>query len=185
MIVTKVIIFWSENNDKKQEVLHYEILLNCINIYVDSFLKFCNKLSTTRARYKVLIKKGGVILKKIFGVANPDVPLSPAIQAGDFVFISGQVPTDPKTGKIVGKNIEEQTTAVIRKIEDLVKVSGGTLNDIVKTTVFLQDINLFSKMNEAYQKFFFQDQPARSCFRAELAIDALIEIEAVAYIPGK
>ena len=123
-------------------------------------------------------------MKKIIGVANPDVPLSPAIRAGDFVFISGQVPTDPK-GEIVGKDIEEQTTAVIRKIEELAKASGGTLNDIIKTTVFLQDINLFSKMNEVYRKFFSQDQPARSCFRAELAIDALIEIEAVAYIPVK
>lgn len=124
-------------------------------------------------------------MKKIIGVANPAVPLSPAVRAGDFVFISGQVPTDSKTGEIVGKDIEEQTTAVIRKIEELVKASGGTLNDIIKTTVFLQDIKLFSKMNEAYRKLFFQDQPARSCFRAELAIDALIEIEAVAYIPVK
>ncbi|MGE5605788.1 MAG: RidA family protein [Bacteroidota bacterium] len=123
-------------------------------------------------------------MKKIIGMANPDVPLSPAVRAGDFVFVSGQVPTDPK-GAIVGNNIQDQTIAVIRKIEELVKASGGTLDDVVKTTVFLTDISLFSKMNEAYRKYFSKNQPARSCVKVELACDALIEIEAVAYIPAK
>ena len=122
-------------------------------------------------------------MKEVIGDTNPRVPLSPAVRGGDYVYISGQVPKDPTTGAVKGSSIEEQTAIVLRKIDDLVRRSGGTLKDIVKTTVFLTDISLFSRMNAEYAKFFAQEPPARSCIHAGLAIDALIEIEAIAHIP--
>jgi 2-iminobutanoate/2-iminopropanoate deaminase len=106
------------------------------------------------------------------------VPLTPAVQCGPFLFLSGQVPT-LADGKIpVG--VEAQTELVLRKLEELAKEAGFGLQDIVKTTVFLKDLGNFSAMNNAYAKFFPTDPPARSCVKAEVALPVEVEIEAIA-----
>ena len=111
------------------------------------------------------------------------VPLSPEVRAGDYTFISGQVPVD-ENNQLVKGGIEIQTETVLKKIETLLKQAGSSLEDVVKTTVFLTDINDFSAMNKVYQKFFLKNPPARSCFEVKLAIDTSIEVEAIAYYPS-
>jgi len=110
------------------------------------------------------------------------VPLSPAVRAGGYIFISGQVPVD-ENNQLVKGGIEVQAEIVFKKIEALLKQAGSSIEDVVKTTVFLTDINDFGAMNKVYQKFFLKNPPARSCFEVKLAIDATIEVEAIAYYP--
>ena len=110
------------------------------------------------------------------------LPLSLAVRAGDFIFVSGQVPVD-ENNQLVKGGIGIQTEIVFKKIETLLKQAGSSLEDVVTTTVFLTDINDFSAMNKVYQKFFLKNPPARSCFEVKLAIDASIEVEAIAYYP--
>jgi reactive intermediate/imine deaminase len=110
------------------------------------------------------------------------VPLSPAVRAGDFVFVSGQVPVGGD-GKIVAGGIVAETEQVIRNIEAALGLAGCTLSDVVKTTVWLRDRDDFKAFNEAYGRAFPQDPPARSTCEARLMIDIAVEIEAVAYKP--
>lgn len=108
-------------------------------------------------------------------------PYSQAIQAGGFIFLSGQLPLDPKTGTIAGEDIEAQTRQVITNIKAVLAAAGLSLTDVVKTTVFLKDIQHFAKMNGVYKEFFTQDAPARSSFQvANLPMNALVEIESIA-----
>ncbi len=108
-------------------------------------------------------------------------PYSQAIRAGNFLFLSGQLPLDPKTGAIVGEDIEAQTHQVISNIKAVLATAGLSLSDVVKTTVFLKDIQHFGKMNGVYKEFFTQDPPARSTVQvANLPMNALVEIESVA-----
>lgn len=110
-------------------------------------------------------------------------PLSQAIQAGELLFISGQVPVDPDTGDVTGETVGEQTDKTFENIEAILEAAGGSLDDIVKTTVFLTDIDDFPGMNEAYQATFSEPYPARSAFEvADLASDITVEIEAIAVI---
>lgn len=113
------------------------------------------------------------------------VPLSPAVRAGDFIFVSGQVPVDPHTGKILGNTITEQTEAVLKRIDSILQAAGSSLNEVVKTTVFMTDIRHFEEMNKVYRKYFPELLPARSCVEIKLAVDVALEIEAVAYSPLK
>lgn len=114
-----------------------------------------------------------------------NIPLSLAIRAGDYIFVSGQVPVDPVTGQIIGSTIEEQTEAVIKRLEKILAAAGSGLGEVVKTTVFLTNIKNFDRMNKIYQSFFPKMFPARSCVEIKLAIDVELEIEAVAYSPKK
>ena len=108
-------------------------------------------------------------------------PYSQAIVANGFVYTAGQVGTDPKTGALVEGGIVEQTTQALKNIESVLKASGTELDDVVKTTVFLTDINDFAKMNEVYATRFRQPFPARSTVQvARLPRDAKVEIETVA-----
>ncbi len=108
-------------------------------------------------------------------------PYSQAIRAGNFLFLSGQLPLDPKTGAIVGEDIEAQTHQVISNIKAVLATAGLSLYDVVKTTVFLKDIQHFGEMNGVYKEFFTQDPPARSTVQvANLPMNALVEIESVA-----
>lgn len=108
-------------------------------------------------------------------------PYSQAIIAGDFVFTSGQIPTDPATGEFVAGGIAEQTTQVLRNLSEVLKAAGCELADVVKTTVFLADMGEFAAMNEAYALFFKSDPPARSTVQAaRLPRDARVEIDAIA-----
>ncbi|MDT7604633.1 MAG: 2-iminobutanoate/2-iminopropanoate deaminase [Acidobacteriota bacterium] len=108
-------------------------------------------------------------------------PYSQAIIAGELVFTSGQIPTDPKTGEFVAGGISEQTEQVLRNLSEVLKASGCGLADVVKTTVFLADMNDFAAMNEAYGRFFAENPPARSTVEAaRLPRDARVEIDAIA-----
>ena len=110
------------------------------------------------------------------------VPLSPAVRAGDYIFISGQVPVD-ENNQLVKGGIEIQTEIVLNKIKTLLEQANSSLEDVIKTTVFLTNIDDFGAMNKVYQKIFLKNPPARSCFEGKLAIDATIEVEAIAYSP--
>ena len=109
-------------------------------------------------------------------------PYSQAIIANGFVYTAGQVGTDPKTGALV-EGIVEQTAQALKNIEAVLKASGSGMDEVVKTTVFLSDINDFAKMNEVYATRFRQPYPARSTVQvARLPRDAKVEIETVAVI---
>jgi 2-iminobutanoate/2-iminopropanoate deaminase len=120
-------------------------------------------------------------------VESPDAPkaigpYSQAIIANGFIFTAGQVGSDPKTGLVEG-GIEAQTEQVLKNIEAVLKAAGSSLDDVVKTTVFLADLNDFAKMNEVYAKRFKTPFPARSTVQvARIPRDAKIEIEAVAVV---
>ena len=100
------------------------------------------------------------------------------------LYVSGQVPIDPATSKVVEGGFEEQTRQCIRKIlASLLKQGGSGLDKVIKTTVFLSDLNNFSEMNRVYGSYFTGVMPARSCVQAaRLPLDVMIEIEAIAHI---
>jgi 2-iminobutanoate/2-iminopropanoate deaminase len=113
-------------------------------------------------------------------------PYSQGIKAGPFIYLSGQIPLDPKTGQIVGSTIEEQTERVIQNIMAVLDVAGSGLYQVVKATVFLKDLNDFDGMNKVYAKYFEVNPPARSTIQvARLPKDSMVEIEVVAYNPHK
>jgi 2-iminobutanoate/2-iminopropanoate deaminase len=108
-------------------------------------------------------------------------PYSAAIETETFVFTSGQLGLDPKTGELVSGGIEAETHQAIKNLNEVLKVSGSDLKLVVKTTVFLKDINEFSLMNNIYALYFKDEPPARSAFQvAALPKNASVEIEAVA-----
>ena len=110
-------------------------------------------------------------------------PYSQAIKVGEFVYTSGQVAIDPATGEFIGGDIAEQTERVLKNVAAVLEAAGSNLDQVVKTLVFLADMNDFAAMNEVYRKFFTGAPPARSTVQAaRLPKDARIEIEAVALI---
>ena len=118
--------------------------------------------------------------KQCFG--NAKVPLSPAVRAGDFVCISGQVPVD-QSGAIVPGGIKAETEQVMKNIKAALALAGCSLSDVVKTTVWLKHAEDFADFNAAYAPFFPQDPPARTTAESRLMIDIRVEIEAIAYKP--
>ena len=113
-------------------------------------------------------------------------PYSQAIKANGFVFVSGQIPIDPQTGEFVAGGIAEQTARVLKNLTAVLEASGSSLEQVVKTTVFLADMKEFSSMNEVYKDFFPSPPPARSTVAAAgLPRDARVEIEAVALVSEK
>jgi 2-iminobutanoate/2-iminopropanoate deaminase len=113
-------------------------------------------------------------------------PYSQAIVAGGFVFTSGQIPTDPSTGQFVEGGIREQTEQVLRNLSKVLEAAGTSLERVVKTTVFLADMNDFAAMNEVYGRFFTENPPARSTVEAaRLPRDAQVEIDVVALAGGE
>lgn len=108
-------------------------------------------------------------------------PYSQAVRAADFVFASGQIPIDPQTGEFVAGGVAEQTQQVLKNLSALLEAAGTGLERVVKTTVFLADMNDFAAMNEVYGKFFAENPPARATVEAaRLPRDARVEIEAIA-----
>lgn len=108
-------------------------------------------------------------------------PYSQAIKTGNFVYTSGQIPIDPATGEIVTGGIEAQTACVLENLSEVLSAAGLELKDVVKTTVFIKDMNDFPKINTVYAQYFKAPYPARSCVEAaRLPKDVLVEIEAVA-----
>jgi 2-iminobutanoate/2-iminopropanoate deaminase len=108
-------------------------------------------------------------------------PYSQAVRAGDYVFCAGQTPIDPATNNLVEGGIEEQTRRVLQNLSVVLQAAGTSLSHVVKTTVFLLDMNDFAKMNVVYGEFFPADPPARSTVQvARLPKDARVEIEVIA-----
>jgi reactive intermediate/imine deaminase len=109
-------------------------------------------------------------------------PFSPAVRAGDFVYVSGQVPAD-ENGEIVAGGIEAQTRQVMKNLSTVLALAGCTLDDVCKTTVWLQDARDFGSFNRVYMSYFGDKKPARSTTEARLMVDARVEIDVVAYRP--
>jgi 2-iminobutanoate/2-iminopropanoate deaminase len=110
-------------------------------------------------------------------------PYSQAIQAGNFLFLSGQIPLDPKTGELVKGDIRKQTQQVLENIKGILESQGLGMENVVKSTIFLKDIANFNQVNEIYETYFLSSPPARSTVEvAKLPRDADIEIEAIALI---
>lgn len=110
-------------------------------------------------------------------------PYSQAVKTGNLVFCSGQIPIDPATGEFVSNDVAEQTEQVLRNLSAVLAAAGTNLNNVVKTTVFLADMNDFTAMNEVYSKFFSENKPARATVQAaRLPKDARVEIECIAVI---
>ena len=111
-------------------------------------------------------------------------PYSQGIIANGFLFTAGQIPLDPKTMEMVEGGIEEQTKRVLKNLEAILKSAGADKKDVIKTTVFLKDLNDFQEMNKVYEVFFENYKPARSTLQtAKLPKDALVDIECIAHIP--
>lgn len=109
-------------------------------------------------------------------------PYSQGIQAGGWVFVAGQTPLDPKTGVLACDDIAGQTHQCLKNVAAILEAAGLTLDDVVKTTVFLKDMNNFAEMNAVYAEHFTAPYPARAAVEAaRLPKDALVEIEAIAY----
>ncbi len=110
-------------------------------------------------------------------------PYSQAIQAGNFLFLSGQIPLDPKTGELVTGDIRQETKQVLENLKGVLESEKLEMKDVVKVTIFLKDIGNFNQVNEVYATYFPSSPPARSTVQvAKLPRDAEIEIEAIALI---
>ena len=112
-------------------------------------------------------------------------PYSQAVRAGDLLFVSGQIPLDPASGRLVDGDIAAQTHRVLQSLDAIVRAAGGTLDDVVKTTVYLADMNDFAAMNRVYATWFAEPAPARAAVEvARLPKDAQVEIEAIVRLAG-
>ena len=110
-------------------------------------------------------------------------PLSPATRAGDFVFVSGQVPTDDQ-GQVITGGIEAQTRQVFLRLTQALALADCTLADVAKVSVWLADARDFWPFNKVYNEYFGAALPARSCVRADMMVDCKVEIEVIAYQRG-
>jgi 2-iminobutanoate/2-iminopropanoate deaminase len=114
---------------------------------------------------------------------KPIGPYSQAVRVNGFLFVSGQVALDPKTGEMSTGDVREQTERVLENVKGIVEAAGSKMPHVIKTTVFLKNMNDFTAMNEVYARFFTAAPPARSTVEvARLPKDALVEIEVVAAI---
>jgi 2-iminobutanoate/2-iminopropanoate deaminase len=111
---------------------------------------------------------------------KPVGPYSQAIISGDFVFVSGQIPLDPKSSKFVEGGIEAQTVQVMENLKNILESIDLSLVDVVKTSVFLSDLNDFQAFNMVYSRYFNKNPPARTTAQAGLMAGALLEIDAIA-----
>lgn len=110
-------------------------------------------------------------------------PYSQAVKYGNIVFTSGALGVDPKTGAFPEGGIQVQAKQCLENLKTVLEASGSRLGNVLKTTVFIKDMNDFPKINEVYGQYFTKEQPGRSCVEvARLPKDALIEIEAIAFI---
>jgi 2-iminobutanoate/2-iminopropanoate deaminase len=114
---------------------------------------------------------------------KPIGPYSQAIRANGFLYVSGQVALDPKTGEMLSGDIAQQTERTLENVKGIVEAAGSKLSHVIKTTVFLRDMNEFAAMNEVYALYFPSAPPARSTVQvARLPKDALVEIEVIAIL---
>jgi len=112
---------------------------------------------------------------------KPIGPYSQAMKSNGFVFLSGQVALDPLSGDLVGSDVRQQAERVLENLKEILEAAGASLNHVVRTTVFLKDMNDFPAMNEVYGRYFVSAPPARSTVQvARLPKDALVEIDVIA-----
>jgi 2-iminobutanoate/2-iminopropanoate deaminase len=112
---------------------------------------------------------------------KPGGAYSQGLRAGDFIFVSGQGPIDPATGKVVGDNIEEQTARTIENIKAILEAGGASLADVVKVSAHLTDLSLFDRYNKVYATYFPDPKPARTTVGSQLK-GIMVEIDAIAYV---
>ena len=112
---------------------------------------------------------------------KPIGPYSQAVKAGKFLFVSGQLPIDPKEGKIVAIDVAAQTRQIMENIRAILEAADYTLKDVVSANVYLSSLTLFDQFNSEYAKFFDGEFPARATLGCELKKDALVEVSIVAY----
>jgi 2-iminobutanoate/2-iminopropanoate deaminase len=116
------------------------------------------------------------------GVPTPRGPYSPAVRAGDFIFVSGQGPVDPQTNQFSFGDIQHETRIVLGNIKRILEGCGASMADVVKCSVFISDGRDFGAMNEVYAEFFGQDKPARTTVEAKFAEPRMkVEIDCIAY----
>jgi 2-iminobutanoate/2-iminopropanoate deaminase len=129
-------------------------------------------------------KAKGFLMKETISTTNaPGAigPYSQAIKAGGMVFCSGQIPIDVTTGEFVSDVVSEQTEQVLKNLSEVLRAAGTSLDNVVKTTVFLADMNDFAEMNEVYGRYFSENKPARATVQAaRLPRDAKVEIDCIA-----
>lgn len=108
-------------------------------------------------------------------------PYSQAVWAGDFLFASGQVPVDPATGDLISQDVQEQAHQALKNVRSILETAGLTMDNVVKATVFIKNMDDFGKINEVYAQYFSTPFPARSCVEvARLPRDVQVEVEVVA-----
>ena len=117
------------------------------------------------------------------GIPTPRGPYSPAVRAGDFIYLAGQVPVDPATNQMSTGDIKHETRLVLNNIRTLLEGVGSSLNDVVKVGVYLADGAEFAAMNEVYAEFFGESKPARTTIVCKFMADIRVEIDCVAYSP--
>ena len=115
-------------------------------------------------------------------VPPPVGPYSPAVRAGDFIYVSGQVPRDPRTGELAGATIEDQARATLANVQRVLEAAGGAMRDVVAVTVYLVDENDWGAFNAVYTTFFEAPYPARAVVGASLR-GILVEVSAVCFVP--
>ncbi len=113
---------------------------------------------------------------------KPIGPYSQGILVGKLLFISGQIPVVPETGELIKGDIERETEQILKNIKAIVEETGGGMDNIVKTTIYITDVGNFSKVNETYGKFFQKEPPARATVVSNLPKGVDIEIEAIAVL---
>ena len=132
------------------------------------------------------VKQVSLNVKEIISTENaPGAigPYSQAVKVGGMVFCSGQIPIDVATGEFVSNDVAEQTHQVLKNLSAVLEAAGGGLNNVVKTTVFLADMNDFTAMNEVYAEYFSDNKPARATVQAaRLPRDARVEIDCIAVV---
>jgi 2-iminobutanoate/2-iminopropanoate deaminase len=118
------------------------------------------------------------------GVPTPRGPYSPAVRAGDFIFVAGQGPSDPVTNQMSFGDIKHETRVVLNNVKRILEGCGASMADVVKCSVFLRDGKDFAAMNEVYAEFFGDEKPARTTVEAKFAVPEMkVEIDCIAYKP--
>ena len=150
-------------------------IFNSIKIIILSLIFFLSYNCNNNSSMKKIIKTNEA--------PEPIGPYNQAIEAGEFIFLSGQIGIDVDTGKLINENIQAETNQVMRNIESVLKASNRNFDNVVKSTIFLKDLNDFSIVNEVYSKYFKNKiSPARETVEvARLPKDANVEISVIAY----
>lgn len=110
-------------------------------------------------------------------------PYSQAVKAGNMLFVSGQIPFVPETMELVSEDVQKQAAQSLENIKAILEEAGATFDDVVKSSVFIKDMNDFAAINEVYAEYFGENKPARACVEvARLPKDVKVEIEVIAYL---